>query len=406
MIDNNFLGLNGFIWFNGVVEDRNDPQKLGRLRVRCVGIHTQNKDELPTEDLPWAQLIHPITSSGISGLGHSPGFIVEGTWVFGYFRDGVSSQEPMVLGTLPGKPSELSDKTKGFYDPNGIYPKYKDEVDTNRLAVNEITQPHLGLELRKLTRKSGVATADFDLIEEDQHVASTQIPASDGDTWDQPTIPYAAVYPYNHVFESESGHVASTQIPASDGDTWDQPTIPYAAIYPYNHVFESESGHVIEIDDTKDKERLFTAHRTGTSQEISPDGTQVNIIKGDHYNITTGKRQAIISGQSDITIGGRHKIYINKDGQQDNNYDIQIGPNANVNIQVDKGDMNVVLKDGKMNTNVAGDYNMKVGGNYNLKVEGNRQVDITGTTTDNTDKAVLHTGSTYKVKAGRIDLNE
>ena len=92
MYDNNFLGKNNFIWFNGVVEDRNDPQKLGRLRVRCVGIHTDNKDDLPTADLPWSQLIHPITSSGISGLGHSPGFIVEGTWVFGYFRDGYAMQ--------------------------------------------------------------------------------------------------------------------------------------------------------------------------------------------------------------------------------------------------------------------------------------------------------------------------
>ena len=52
MYDNNFLGKNNFIWFNGVVEDRNDPQKLGRLRVRCVGIHTDNKDDLPTADLP------------------------------------------------------------------------------------------------------------------------------------------------------------------------------------------------------------------------------------------------------------------------------------------------------------------------------------------------------------------
>ena len=369
MIDNNFLGRNGFIWFNGVVEDRQDPQKLGRLRVRCVGIHTQNKDELPTKDLPWSQLIHPITSSGISGLGHSPGFVVEGTWVFGYFRDGQNMQEPMVIGTLPGKPVELAQKEKGFYDPNGVYPKYKDEVDTNRLAVNEATQPHLGLELRKLTRKTGNPTADFDVVEKENFIADTEIAAS-------------------------------------DGDTWDQPTIPYAAIYPYNHVFESESGHIFEIDDTKDKERLFTAHRTGTSQEISPDGTQVNIIKADHYNITTGKRQEIISGQSDITIGGRHKIYINKDGQENNNYDIQIGPNANVNIQIDKGDMNVVLKQGKMNTKVQGDYNLDIDGNYTVDVKGNRLVNVGGTTTDNTQQAVLHTGQTYKVKANRIDLNE
>ena len=367
MLDNNFLGRNGFIWFNGVVEDRQDPQKLGRLRVRCVGIHTDNKDDLPTSDLPWSQLIHPITSSGISGLGSSPGFIVEGTWVFGYFRDGYAMQEPMVMGSLPGKPVELANTSKGFYDPNGVYPKYKDEVDTNRLATNDINNPHLGLELRKLTRKTGVPTADFDLIPIEEHI--------------------------------------STEIVASDSDTWDQPTIPYAAVYPYNHVFESESGHIMEIDDTKDNERLFTSHRTGTSQEINPDGSQVNIIKGDHYNIVSGKRQAVIEGNADITIGGRHKIYINKNGELNNHYDIQIGPNASVNIQIDKGDMNVVLKNGKMNTNVNGDYNMKVGGNYNLDVRGDYIETISKTKTSNTTEAVNHRGKTFKVVADRIDLN-
>ena len=360
MYDNNFLGKNNFIWFNGVVEDRNDPQKLGRLRVRCVGIHTDNKDDLPTADLPWSQLIHPITSSGISGLGHSPGFIVEGTWVFGYFRDGYAMQEPMVIGTLPGKPVELAETSKGFYDPNGVYPKYKNEVDTNRLATNDSNNPHLGLELRKLTRKTGVPTADFDAVPVEEHI--------------------------------------STAISASDSDTWNQPEIPYAAVYPFNHVFESESGHVMEIDDTKDNERLFTQHRTGTSQEIDKDGNQVNIIKGDHYNIVSGKRQAVIEGNLDITIGGRHKIYINKDGQTNNHYDIQVGPNASVNIQVDKGDMNVVLKDGKLNTNVAGDYNMKIGGNMNLDVRGNKTETVSGSKTSNTTGNVIHRGA-------RIDLN-
>ncbi len=360
MYDNNFLGKNNFIWFNGVVEDRQDPQKLGRLRVRCVGIHTDNKDDLPTSDLPWSQLIHPITSSGISGLGSSPGFVVEGTWVFGYFRDGYAMQEPMVIGTLPGKPVELADVSKGFYDPNGVYPKYKDEVDTNRLATNDSANPHLGLELRKLTRKTGVPTADFDIVAVEDHV--------------------------------------STEIAASDGDTWNQPDIPYSAVYPYNHVFESESGHITEIDDTLDNERLYTAHRTGTSQEIDKDGNQVNIVKGDHYNIVSGKRQAIIEGNADITIGGRHKIFINKNGQENNHYDIQIGPNASVNIQIDKGDMNVVLKDGKLNTNVAGDYNMKIGGDMNLDVRGNKNETVSGSKTSNTTGAVIHRGS-------RIDLN-
>jgi len=360
MYDNNFLGKNGFMWFNGVVEDRNDPQKLGRLRVRCVGIHTDNKNDLPTADLPWAQLIHPITSSGISGLGSSPGFIVEGSWVFGYFRDGQLCQEPMIIGTLPGKPIELADKDKGFYDPNGVYPKYKDEVDTNRLAVNSSDSPHLGLELRKLTRRTKVATADFDAVPLEDHI--------------------------------------NTAITASDSDTWDQPGIPYQASYPYNHVFESESGHIFEIDDTNGHERLFTSHRTGTSQEIDKDGNQVNIVKGDHYNIVSGKRQVVIDGNTDITIGGRHKVYINKDGAEGNHYDIQIGRNASVNIQVDKGDLNVVLKDGKMNTNVAGDYNMKVGGNMNLDVRGNKVETVSGSKTSNTTGNVIHRGA-------RIDLN-
>ena len=365
--DNNFLGFNNFIWFNGVVEDRQDPQKLGRVRVRCVGLHTQDKAILPTADLPWSQVVLPTTSAGISGLGQSPAFLVEGTWVFGYFRDGADCQEPMILGTLPGVPAELAAPSKGFYDPNGIYPKYKDETDTNRLAVNG-ENPHLSLELRKLSRVTGVPTADFDLVPITDHVA--------------------------------------TNIAASDGDTWSQPEIPYNATYPFNHVYESESGHIKEFDDTKGSERIYEAHRVGTSYEIDKDGTKTDIIKGDHYTITYGKSQASIDGQSDITIGGRHKLYINKDGALNNHYDIQVGPNANINIQVDKGNLNVVVKDGQLNTNVGGDYNIKVDGNMNLDVRGDYKETISKTKTSNTTEEVLHTGRKFKVLANRIDLNQ
>ena len=80
---------------------------------------------------------------------------------------------------------------------------------------------------------------------------------------------------------------------------------------------------------------------------------------------------------------------LTRDGQENNHYDIQIGPNASVNIQVDKGDMNVVLKDGKLNTNVAGDYNMKIGGNMNLDVRGNKNETVSGSKTSNTTGAVF-----------------
>ena len=114
MIDNKFLGRNGFIWFNGVVEDRQDPQYLGRVRVRCIGFHTQSKTMLPTADLPWASVILPVTAAGISGLGDSPSRLVEGSWVMGYFRDGYTCQEPVIMGSLPGRPVELANTAKVF----------------------------------------------------------------------------------------------------------------------------------------------------------------------------------------------------------------------------------------------------------------------------------------------------
>ena len=122
-----FMGKDGFIWFAGVVEDRADPLKLGRVRVRCLGYHTENKEQLPTEDLPWAHPLLPITSSGVSGLGQTPLGLVEGSWVIGFFRDADTKQDAVILGSLPGKPTTSgainAAEGLGFSDPNGVYPR-------------------------------------------------------------------------------------------------------------------------------------------------------------------------------------------------------------------------------------------------------------------------------------------
>jgi hypothetical protein len=357
MNNDKFLGHNGFLWFTGVVEDRGDPQKAGRVRVRALGHHTSNTTILPTTDLPWAHTMLPSTAAGISGLGQSATGLVEGSWVLGYFRDGNDRQEMIVLGTLPGYPSELS-QSGGFYDPNAIYPKYKDEPDTNRLAVNNEDKEHLALTLRKATRITGISTADFD--------------------------PFKAA--------------DNSQVEGSASDTFDQPEIPYAAVYPYNNVYESESGHIREYDDTSGAERIHERHRTGTSYEIDASGNKVEIIKGESYRLLSNKEQVQIQGQSDITIDGRHKLFINKSQTVDNHYDIQVGKGASINIQVDSGDVNIHTIEGKINMNAGGDYNLKVGGNYTVEVGGNTSETIEGTKTSNTTGAVIHRGKT-------IDLN-
>lgn len=39
-------------FYFGIVEDRHDPAHLGRCKVRIVGMHTHDKNLLPTDDLP------------------------------------------------------------------------------------------------------------------------------------------------------------------------------------------------------------------------------------------------------------------------------------------------------------------------------------------------------------------
>lgn len=159
-----------FVWFTGVVEDRNDPEQMGRVRVRCFGFHTDSRTLIKTNDLPWATVMLPTTSASISGVGQTHG-LLPGSWVIGFFRDGPSAQDPIVLGSIASMFESKPDKSKGFADPAGNYPTYVGEPDVNKLARGVDTHPY---------------TNDTSIGE--------------------PATPYAAAYPYNKVIETESGH--------------------------------------------------------------------------------------------------------------------------------------------------------------------------------------------------------
>ena len=172
-----FMRLDGFIWFVGVVEDRNDPALLGRVRVRCLGFHTEDKEKIPTSSLPWSHIMFPIDTPSMNGMGQTPSFMVEGTWVVGFFRDAMEKQQPVIIGTLP-YPQTTSNKELGFNDPNAKYPKsdFLDESDINRLAKGGADgKSHTSI-AKEDKRDKGVLTAVTD------------------QTWDEPASTYASTH--------------------------------------------------------------------------------------------------------------------------------------------------------------------------------------------------------------------
>lgn len=131
----NELGTSKFEWWVGVVEDRDDPLMLGRIRVRIFNLHGDigSPASILTEDLPWAVPIMPVNSSstagttylGDNGIGISPTGILVGSTVVGFFADGAEKQLPIVFGTLPGAPLGIEDNpattlTDVPYEAKGI----------------------------------------------------------------------------------------------------------------------------------------------------------------------------------------------------------------------------------------------------------------------------------------------
>ncbi len=138
-----------FKWFFGVVEDREDPRKLGRVRVRVHNFHTTDKVQLPTDTLPWAMVISSPTSAGIKEVGISPTGLMVGSTVFGFFADGDQAQVPMILGTIAGIPDnkddehevtqlarEINNVQKATLDPEPAS-KYKSKYPYNKVMTTE-----------------------------------------------------------------------------------------------------------------------------------------------------------------------------------------------------------------------------------------------------------------------------
>ena len=344
----NIHGIDGFVWAIGVVEDRFDPLMLGRCKVRYFHHHPESKADVPTEDLPWSFPATPL-DSGTNVVGPK-----EGDWVVAFFRDGILAQQPVMMAILPGIPEREANPEIGFYDPrpDSILEGHQVPRDPEAPEQHDDGSGTFWDERSPKSRfpdKRYLTESRASRLERAENISETIIEQKRSNVdIGQRDIPSA-------------NHTAGTGSDVdSPGDTYSEAETPYAAKYPYNHVYESEGGHFIEFDDTPGAERVHIYHRLGTFIEIHPDGTMVSKKVNDCHDIVLKNKYEHVEAAKRETVDWFYKLYVNKDEEAGFNYDLTVGSG---------GDINLTTEDGKLNITLNGDWNILVKGVATIEVE-------------------------------------
>jgi hypothetical protein len=71
-----------------------------RYKVRIIGLHDQGETEISSEQLPWAQIMYPVTGGGGQANAGATANLRQGMFVFGFFLDSQEQQVPVIMGVL------------------------------------------------------------------------------------------------------------------------------------------------------------------------------------------------------------------------------------------------------------------------------------------------------------------
>lgn len=331
------IGKGDFYWFVGVVEDRNDPEEMGRVRVRALGFHTDDKVAMPTESLPWSHVLMPSNSASAAGIGQSATGIVQGSWVIGYYIDGDNLQQPFVLGTIPSMPQLVTNNDKGFSDPDKVHP-VRDDYTDQPYSAGEFYRDHVSYVQKADSRQEDIETS---------------VP---------PKLDTVALEKPESYYERK---------------TWSMPNLGGAPIYPYNKVQETEGGHVFEIDDTPNKKRISQFHASGTNYEIQDNGDQSFTVVGDRYSVVFGTDNIYVKGNVNMTVDGDMRQLVK------GNYHLEVEKDYSINVKgsrltnINNNDQIEIGQEFASNVNV--NYSQRIGGDEIRIVDGLRNTTIGNT---------------------------
>ena len=385
--------------FYGVVEDRHDPLKIGRVRVRIHGYHTHDKQMISTPDLPWCQVILPTTSTGHSGFGTQHG-LTEGTNVIGFFRD-KAMQDPVITGVVAGISPDYSredDKQKyrpktseGFNDPRLLSKSdYKDTPD----GENPKHSPQRGFGLETSLEEAPKLPFDIKIDYKGK-----------GTTFKHTSI-YQKDLPHYPLERGESdlgkyhtGEKPKYNIREIPLDNFKDIDVKREPKYPYNKTLFTESGHLLEIDDTLDHERIAVQHRSGTFHEIHHDGSEVTRIVNDKYTVVCKDDEVYVGGKVNIKVLGDVDLTV-VDGNV-----TSVLEKGNLKADINKGTTDVTSQGkititGKNKTEIISDTTITGTLTVTEGTELKSTLDVSGAQT-NDDKITASKEITAKTEAGK-----
>ena len=169
LIKTHYLGRDGYVWWIGQIpkqknwianiadrpgESNDDFKGFDyRYKVRILGYHPADTNELSDEDLPWASVLFPVTAgSGQGGASQSPN-LRQGNFVQGFFLDGEDGQQPVITGVFGVNQYAEVKRNNELLDPYVLFsgtpadeefisrdslPFNQDQANTDKTAVESV----------------------------------------------------------------------------------------------------------------------------------------------------------------------------------------------------------------------------------------------------------------------------